>query len=191
LVVRVCGRTAGSRSGGRKFPVAARKVPKRLDDSGDAAESGGVTQGPSRRGALASVKVGHKRQEGWCPWFATLGNTEPSAIETPKHPSGGFCFLQRKRKSPKFPLAGDPDEVPGRRARQHVLVVGGEKAVETKPGRICPALIERSWRADEVRAQPQGRRRDETSPPWLQAKQDVERVRNPEDGRCRRLEPAG
>jgi len=90
---------------------------------------------------------------------------------------------------PPWPEA--PDEVQERRARQHVLVAGGEKALEREPGRVRPALIERSWRAEEVRAQPQERRRDETSPSWLQVKQDVERVRNPEDGRCRRLEPAG
>jgi hypothetical protein len=55
LVVRVCGSDAGSRGRGRKFSVAARKIPKRLDDAGDGAESGGATQGSSRRGELASV----------------------------------------------------------------------------------------------------------------------------------------
>jgi hypothetical protein len=140
LVVRVCGRTADSRGRGRKFPVAARKIPKRLDDSGDAAESGGATQGSSRCGALASVKVGHKPQEGWCPWFATLGYTEPSAIETLKHPSGGFCFLHRKQESPKFPLAGDPDEVPERRAREHRARRGGREGLEeeTRTRLPCP-----------------------------------------------------
>jgi hypothetical protein len=39
LVVRVCGSDGRLAKPGRKFPVAARKVPKRLDDSGDAAES--------------------------------------------------------------------------------------------------------------------------------------------------------
>jgi len=103
LVVRVCGSDAGSRGRGRKFPVAVRKVPKRLDDSGDAAESGGVTQGPSRRGELASVKVGQEPQEGWCPWFATLGNTRLSAIKTLWHPLGGsvsFTGSRTNRSSP-------------------------------------------------------------------------------------------
>jgi hypothetical protein len=42
LVVRVCGSEAGSRDRGRKFPVAARKIPKRHDGVGDGA---GVRRG--------------------------------------------------------------------------------------------------------------------------------------------------
>jgi hypothetical protein len=95
LVVRVCGSDAGSRGRGRKFPVGARKIPKRLDDAGDGAESGGATQGSSRRVELASVKVGQEPQEGWCPWFATSGNTMSSMIETSQHPLGGPIRLHR------------------------------------------------------------------------------------------------
>jgi hypothetical protein len=134
-----CGSDAGSRGRGRKFPVAVRKIPNLLDDVGDGAESGGVTPGSSRRGELASVKVGHKPQEGWCPWFATLGNTMPSAIETPQHPLGGLASFTAGWIT-EFPLAGDPGEVQGRRARQHVLVAGGEKALKREPGRVLPCL---------------------------------------------------
>jgi hypothetical protein len=181
---------AGSRSWGRKFPVVARKVPKRPEESSDAPEGGGESQGPSRRCAFASVRVGHKPQEGWYPGLAIQGNTKLPTIETLQRPLGGFVSFTGGGIT-ECPFAGDPNEVQERRARQNVLVVGREKALKRKPGRICPALAERSWRACEVRAQPQGRRWDETSPPWLRAKQDVESVRNAADGRCRRLEPAG
>jgi hypothetical protein len=39
--------------------------------------------------------------------------------------------------------------------------------------------------------EPHERSGHETRPAWFWAKEDVERVRNPEDGRCRRLESPG
>jgi len=135
--------------------------------------------------------VGREPQEGWCPWIASLGYTELFAIETLWRPSGGSVPFTGDGINRVPPWPGAPDEVQERRARQHVLVARREKALKRDPGRVRPARVERFWRAEEVRAQPQERRRDETSPSWLQVKEDVERVRNPEDGRCRRLEPAG
>jgi hypothetical protein len=134
LVVRVCGSDAGSRRRGRKFPVAVRKIPKRLDDVGDGAESGGATQGSSRRGEVASVKVGHKPQEGWCPWFATLGYTEPSAIETLQHPSGGSVSFTGSRIT-EMPLRRGS----GRSAR--------EESTPTRPRRGGRESLEEGTRA--------------------------------------------
>jgi len=129
------------------------------------------------------VKSAYEPQDGWCPWLATLGYTDSSAIETVQRPSFTKSCLERV-------TAAESGETQDGRARQNVLVVGEEKAMKRELGRVTPVEPKGSTRCRGPR-ESQERRRDETSLPWFRAEQVVERVRNPEDGRCWRVEPPG
>jgi len=82
-------------------------------------------------------------------------------------------------------------EAPDGRARQNVPVTGEEKAVEREPGQVAPVGSKGPFEANFGRGKPHERSGDEISPAWFWAEQVVERVRNPEDERCRRLDPPG
>jgi len=112
-----------------------------------------------------------------------LGYTDSPAIETVQRPPYATSYLERV-------VATGCDEAQDGRARENVLVVGEEKAVKRKLGRVTPVGPKGFTRCRCPR-QSQERRRDEISLPWFRAEQVVERVRNPEDGRCRRVEPSG
>jgi len=96
------------------------------------ADTGGATQGSSRRFALASVKVGQKPQEGRRPRFATVENADGPAIKTLQHP---FEVRAPSRKGRHT----NANEVQERRARQHAFVAEPERALKRDPavGRPC------------------------------------------------------
>jgi len=95
-------------------------------------ESSGETQGSSRRTFTHECVVGRKPQDGWCPWFATLGYTDSSAIETVQRPP-------TYRAVPRKGVASERGEAQDGRARENVFVVGEEKAVKRRLGRVAPA----------------------------------------------------
>jgi len=126
--------------------------------------------------------VGRKPQDGWCPWLATLGYTDSSVIKTVQRPSSLASCPER------VPTNENGDAQDGR-ARQNVSVAGEEKAVKRKPAHVTPVGSKGPFEVPGA-VEPQERSGDETSPAWFRAEQDVERVRNPVDVRCRRLDPS-
>jgi hypothetical protein len=134
--------------------------------------------------------VGRKPQEDWCPRFAIEGNTELFVIETVWLSSGGFVPFAGSEITDLAPWPGlSTISKAGvlRRGGRH----GERESLEEEARERVALHRSKGWceLADPV--EPQERKRDETSPRGLQAKQDVERARNPEDGQCRRLESPG
>jgi len=108
------------------------------------AETGGATQGSSRRFALASVKVGQKPQEGRRPRFATVENADGPAIKTLQHPLAVRVPLRKGRHS-------GTGEVQERGARQHALVAEPERALKRDPGAGRPCT-DRKIRVEPARS---------------------------------------
>jgi hypothetical protein len=147
-------------------------------------ESGGVTQGSSRRFALTSVAVGQEPQEGRCSELATRKDTDSLAIET-RWCSGLRASSDLHRSQDVPPRGANEESTPTRARREGGESLGEETRAHTPcPGRKAGASVRGP-------VEPQERSRHETRLAWLRAEQDVKAVRNREDGRCRRLDSPG